>query len=107
MKFEALATAAFLTSIIAFAIPAKANAETLQNSDRTQDQIVAAANLGSTQITPELKAATELQFTTYNPYPFGTVDGIVIISRQHGIGCLVGSQDATDGTVFCGLIDND
>ena len=105
MKFEALATAALLTAIIGFAIPAKAEPLNQTTVDRN---VVAASNLSSGSMPlSNLKESTELQFTTYNPYPFGTVEGIVVIDRQHGIGCIVGSQDDADGSVLCGSIDND
>ena len=108
MKFEALVTAALLTAIIGFAIPAKAEPLNQTTVDRN---VVAASNLSSGSMPlSNLKEATELQFTTYNPYPFVTVEGIVAIDRQHGIGCIVGSQSGTqdaDGSVFCGSIDND
>lgn len=106
MRADILATATLLTAIIGFAAPVKAEPVINSGLGTNTQAMVASSNLLQLD---KNEATTELKFVTYNSYPFESVYGVVMLSHKHGIGCLVTDpeQDLSDGTVACGLIDND
>jgi hypothetical protein len=106
MKVDILITAALLTAIISFAAPTKADNLSNLDAANLSQSVVASSVLSPLE---QKNTTTELKFVTYDPYPFGTVNGVVILSHQDGIGCLLGDRTTSslEGAVTCGIIDRD
>ncbi len=109
MRTDILATAAALTAIIGFTVPAKADIVSNPTKITISQELVASSSLSLLNNLGENDTALELKFINYNPYIFGNTDGVVMLSQQPSIGCLVGdrTEHAADGSVMCGVIDPD
>ncbi len=83
IKLQALATAVLLTVTVILSTPTKAEV-----SKKSAD-------------INNLPLATDLPSTNYDPYPFGTVDGLVLRTDNGGANCIGKIQLDRDSKAIC------